>query len=439
MRELLLIKDTLANKISYYHLMLFLLSLPFDHFYSHLVLASFGIHTLIQFKKSALKPIFTLRTAALVSVFLVTIVSTIYTVNPAEAFIQWALDISILVFPLLLCFNPLDLQKYKRPLLLAFALGCTATILYLYVDAFVTIKHYRFPLSAILSPAFTNHNFSEPINMHATFLSLQIAVSLVYLLSLLINEQLSQSNKFLYTFCCLVLMSGIVQLSAKSVVIALFLILLVAFPYFLMRGSRRRQHIVASVFVSCLAIIGIFNSRTFRDRYWVELKEDLSPSFPGQTVEPRLERWEIAAELISKSPLTGYGAGSEIGLLQQMYFAKKSYSSYLHRLNSHNEYMSFLIKSGIWGLAVYLATLAYGFKKAYRKRDVVFFSFMILIAVVSLSENVLDADKGVIFYSFFFSFFVFAAEQKEPINIPVKGYKYLRNVATKRAVATSSL
>jgi hypothetical protein len=45
----------------------------------------------------------------------------------------------------------------------------------------------------------------------------------------------------------------------------------------------------------------------------------------------------------------------------------------------------------------------------------------------------------VIFYSFFFSFFVFAAEQKEPINIPIKGHKYLRKVATKRAVAPSSL
>jgi O-antigen ligase len=196
---------------------------------------------------------------------------------------------------------------------------------------------------------------------------------------------------------------------------------------------------MVSVFVSCLVFVGIFNTRTFKDRYLSELKEDLSPSFAGQTVEPRLERWKIAVKLIAQSPIIGYGAGSEIQLLQEKYFQQKSYSSYLHRLNSHNEYLSFLIKSGIWGLAVYLATLSFGFKKAFRKRDVVFFSFMILIAVVSLSENVLDADKGVIFYSFFFSFFVFAAEQKEPINIPVKRHKYLRNVATKQAVATSSL
>ena len=113
MRELLLIKDTLANKISYYHIMLFLLSLPFDMFYSHLILASFAIHTIIQFKRNAVKPVFNIRTGALTSVFLVTLVSTIYTSNLPHAFIEWELDIPILLFPLLLCFNQLDLKTLQ--------------------------------------------------------------------------------------------------------------------------------------------------------------------------------------------------------------------------------------------------------------------------------------------------------------------------------------
>jgi O-antigen ligase len=419
--------------------MLYLLSLPFDLFYSHLLLASFAVHTIIQFKKSSIKPVFNLRTAVLTSVFFVTLASTIYTINPPHAFIEWELDAPILLLPLLLCFNQLDLKKYRPQLLMAFALGCTATILYLYADAFVTIRHYGLPLSSILSPAFTNHNFSEPIYIHATFFSLQIAMALIYLLSRLIGERLTFTNQLFYGICCLVLSAGVIQLSSKSIFVALLLIINIAFPYFLLQGSRRKQFIMISIFISCMAVIGIFNTHAFKDRYLSELKEDLSPSFTGQTVEPRLERWKITANLISKSPITGYGAGSEIQLLQQQYFAKKFYSSFLHHLNSHNEYLSFLIKSGIWGLAVYLATLVYGFKKAIRKRDVVFFSFMVLIAIVSLSENILDVDKGVIFYSFFFSFFVFAAEHKEPINIPIKGHKYLRKVATKRAVAPSSL
>jgi O-antigen ligase len=204
-----------------------------------------------------------------------------------------------------------------------------------------------------------------------------------------------------------------------------------------MRKSRRKWYFLISGALSCMVLIGIFNFHALRERYWVELKEDLSPSFAGQTVEPRLERWKIAAELISHSPVIGHGAGSEIELLQEQYFAKKFYSSYLHRLNAHNEYLSMLIKTGICGLAVYLATLAYGFKKAIAKRDVVFFSFMILIAIVSLSENLLDADKGVMFYSFFFSFFVLATEHQDKINLAAKRHKYLRHPATKQAVAPS--
>jgi O-antigen ligase len=186
-------------------------------------------------------------------------------------------------------------------------------------------------------------------------------------------------------------------------------------------------------------IVGMLNSHALRNRYLAELKEDLSPKFAGQTVEPRLERWKIAANLISKSPMVGYGTGSEIQLLQEQYFAKKFYSSYLHRLNSHNQYLSFLIKTGLWGLSIYLITLAYGFKGAIHKKDIVFFSFMTLMAIVSLSENVLDADKGVMFYSIFLSYFVFVSEQPEKINRFIKRHKYLRKAATKQAIEPSLL
>src|SRR3569833_1200696 len=93
MKKLLLPVDNLANKISYYYLALLLLSLPFDRFYSHLILISFAVHTLIHFNRLALKPIFTLRTLALQSVFFGTVISTIYAGNRDLAFQEWGLDI----------------------------------------------------------------------------------------------------------------------------------------------------------------------------------------------------------------------------------------------------------------------------------------------------------------------------------------------------------
>jgi len=436
MKELFLIKDTLANKISYYHLMLYLLSLPFDRFFSHLILISFAVHTIIQFNKNNKKPFFPLYTLLLQSVFWVTVISTIYSANKQQAFKEWELYLPILLFPLLFCFNSLDLKKYRPQLLLAFALGCTATIIYLYFDAFATIQYYKLPFSAILSHAFTNHNFSEPIDMHATFFSLQIGLALVYMLSLLIKRQ-STSNKVLYGVCCFILAVGIIQLSSKSVFVALFLIINIAFPYFLLQGIRRKRFIIITASLSTLVIIGIFNSSNFRERFLTEFKHDLSKSTAGETTDPRLARWGIAAEVIGESPIIGHGAGTEITLLQEKYFTQKLYRSYLNRLNAHNEYLSFLIKSGIWGLAIFIATLVYGFKKAIQKKDIVFFSFMLLLAVVSLSENILDADKGVMYYSFFFAFFVFISEQKDRLQIPIKKHKNLKKMATNQTLVPS--
>ena len=438
MKELLLPGDNLANKISYYHLALLLLSLPFDRFYSHLLLISFAVHTLIHFNRLALKPIFTWRTLALQSVFFVTVISTIYAGNRDLAFQEWRLDISIFLTPILFCINPLDLKKYGPRLLLIFSLGIAATIIYLYLTAAIALRFYGLPLSLTFSAAFTNHNFSQQINIHATFFSLQVALALVFMLSQFIKEKV-RANKIFYGFVSLVLLAGVIQLSSKSVFAALFLIINIALPLFLLTGAARKRSIIISALSTVLIVGFIFSSGTFRERYLTELRTDFSGSKNDIDVEPRILRWGVAFDLIKQSPVIGHGAGSEIPLLKEKYFERRYYVSYLNGLNAHNEYLSFLIKSGICGLAAYLATLFYGFRLAIKKRDIMLFSFMILMAVVSLSENVLDMDKGVIFYSFFFPFLAFRGVLQENLILPIKKHKNLRKVATNRMAVPSSV
>jgi O-antigen ligase len=125
-----------------------------------------------------------------------------------------------------------------------------------------------------------------------------------------------------------------------------------------------------------------------------------------------MKRWNLELQLIKKSPLIGYGGGSEKDVLKEKYFEQKFYRSYLFQLNAHNQYFSFLINSGIIGLFVYLYFLFFGFSGAIKKRDFLLLSFLILIAVVSVSENILDVNKGIFFYSFFSSLFLLNPDQK---------------------------
>jgi len=153
-----------------------------------------------------------------------------------------------------------------------------------------------------------------------------------------------------------------------------------------------------------------------RSRYVSALSYDLALTAHNQRFDSRLDRWRSTFGLIEKSPVIGYGAGTELGLLHEDFYARRYYNSFVNHLNAHNQYLSFWLKSGIGGLLIYIATLAFGFKQALKNKDLLFFSFIVLITAVSFAENLLDVDKGIIFYAFFFSFF-FYSDQSNTGNV----------------------
>jgi O-antigen ligase len=414
MKKLFPAGDSLANRISYYHMVLLLVSLPYDRFYSHLILISFIIHTFIHLKKNGVKPVFTLPNLALSSVFLLTVAGTLYSINRHEAFNEWSRQLVILLMPVVLCLNPIDLKKYRDNLLLTFGLSSTAAIIYLYLQAFRTIRFYHLPWQELFSPAFTNHNFPGPLDIHATFFSMQIALALAYLLNVLIKTS-SVHYKILLLFCCAILAAGIIQLSSKSVFVALLIIVNIAIPCFALKGRARVKYSLATLSISALIITGIYQMDNFKERYVTDLKKDLSKATAEELFDPRLARWQVALKLASNAPLIGYGSGSERALLKDRYFEHKFFRSYLAGLNAHNQFISFIIKTGLIGLVVYLATLYFGFKASIDNNDLMLFAFMVIISAVSFSENFLDVDKGVFFYSIFFPLLLFSVRQKSTV------------------------
>ena len=295
-------------------------------------------------------------------------------------------------------------------MLLSFALVCTVTVIYLYTDALITIRHYQLPLSALLSGAFINHNFAEPIDMHATFFSMQLVIALVSLISILIKEKYKYTRLF-YLACSIILIAGLVQLSSKSVLIVLFILINIAVPYFMLEGSKRWKFVIISSTLSLVLMSGILYSGAFRERILNEFKIDLSKAKTNEISDGRLVRWQVVTGLISKKPIIGYGSGSEMGLLSDAFFIHKLYNSYLSKLNAHNEYLSLWLKSGIIGFLIYAVTLTWGLVRSFKNKDLLFFTFILLVGIVSFSENLLDVDKGIFFYAFFYSFFICSSEK----------------------------
>src|SRR5258708_92017 len=422
MKEVFYIDDTPGNKISYYFMLVFLVTLPFDRLFSELALIGLLLHTIIHFRSDRgmtkvrrqgglpddvrrRLPVFRSGwlTAAL---YLLTMVGTLWSARRGEAFKELEKQLALLFVPLIFYFTEMDWKKVQRPLLKAFALSCLFTTLYLYGIAFGRIRQQGLPLSSFFSPPFMNHQFSAPIGLHATYFSMYIAISLVTFIWLMLRARRTLDRWF-YALGSLILLAAILQLAARSVCISLLFVINGLLPYWLMKGRTRRIFLGVSLFLTAVVFVALTSNENLHTRYLVQLQQDLKGNVGDKDgSEPRMVRWFCAWELIRAAPWTGYGSGTEVDLLKEKYAVHQLYDSYAHDLNAHNQYLSILLKTGILGEILFLGVLAIGLRQAWRLKDPFLGSFLVIVICVSFSENILDVNKGIFFFSFFFSLFL---------------------------------
>src|SRR5579859_1828906 len=174
-REIFLVEDTPAAQISYWFILIFLVSLPFDQLYSELALIGLLLHTMIHLSRAKIAGIglsfanarfphifFGKAGLPVLSLYVLTIFGTIYSLRPDLAWSEWEKQLALLLFPLIFYFTDLDLSKYRWRFLKAFAFTCLFTTMYLYWEAFHTILRDGLPLATLFSPLFINHRFSAP-------------------------------------------------------------------------------------------------------------------------------------------------------------------------------------------------------------------------------------------------------------------------------------
>ena len=143
MKNLFVIQDSTTNKISYYHLLCFVAALPFDFFYSQLIMISFAIHTIIHCKKERLLLLNSKEVLLPVAIYFVSLLTIFYSIDKSEGINIASRQTAIFFMPVVLVLNELDLSKYKLPLFKIFAFTCTIVVLYLYADAIYTILYFK--------------------------------------------------------------------------------------------------------------------------------------------------------------------------------------------------------------------------------------------------------------------------------------------------------
>ena len=404
----------MLKNVSYYLILLFLVCLPFDQFYSSVTLICLTVHTVLTGTKASFRMLLDKRVLVLQALYWLTLLGTVYTRYPGEALGEWVQQLPLLLWPWLACVLQPVLRERKTELLGAFVLSGCAVVGYLFWTAFRTIHYFHMPIGALFSSFFVNQNFSKPLDLHATYLSMYLALSLVFCLTAVVGVG-SAIRKTGLILASLVLLAGLIQLTSKSVLGATWVVLVIGVPVFLFPARRRAAAFRVTAILTFTLVLGslLLQASSFRGRIVDDLTRDFVQDRRADPLnEPRMVRWKVALGLIRSSPLVGYGSGSEMPVLKAAYYQQGLFEPYLYELNTHNQFLRYGVTMGVVGVLAYLGLLGFGFVQAWKYRDLVWICFLTLATVVSFAENMLDVQKGIFFFSFFFSFFFFSSSPK---------------------------
>ncbi len=121
----------------------------------------------------------------------------------------------------------------------------------------------------------------------------------------------------------------------------------------------------------------------------------------GHSVMQRFEFWRTAIAIISKHPITGVGTGDTKLAFSDQYIEMNSGLDSTHRLRAHNQYLTMWLTYGILGFLLFVVMI---FTPLFNGgwHNTLLTSFLIIAASSFLTEDTLESQAGVMFFSFFY-------------------------------------
>lgn len=343
------------------------------------------------------------------SLYVIQILGLLYTTNFNGAKHHLEVKATILLFPVLFSVYKIR-PKLKRKLLLVFLLSCNILCLFaLYFHfSFYTKNDFYYALSNI---GFLVYTGLPETGIHPVYFSSYLLFSIV-IAHFFLSSSESKGLKLLIILDVLFLSFFILLLSSRVIIITYLLFL---FSFLLATLRHRSLAFKLVTFVVAFGLLGVsLYSLPIANRKLTNIVNQLSDKNLQNErgdyidgVSTRTQKWKASIIIAKESFFFGVGTG-DAGLALQKAYREIGFSEGIQRkFNSHNEYLQEFIRHGIVGLIILILCYSYSVLLSVKSRDYLFFSFMVIIILFSLTESILSVQKGVVFYSFFNSLFAF--------------------------------
>lgn len=115
----------------------------------------------------------------------------------------------------------------------------------------------------------------------------------------------------------------------------------------------------------------------------------------------RLAKWECAVEVINENFPLGVGVGCSQIKLNEKYQENNFVVGLEKRFSTHNQFLHYLVETGVLGLIVYMLILLRGFLLSYKHNNFILLALVCLLFICGLTDTILIINKGIIFFTFY--------------------------------------
>jgi O-antigen ligase len=392
--------STLINKINLYSLYILAFAIPFHKKIIPPLIILFLISSLINgnYKlKNRNKNILFFT-----SLYVLYLLGLLYTQNLKYGFHDLETKLSLLIFPLAFYISKINFRAILNNVLKWFVFSIVISSIICLGEAI-----YQFIVTGDESELFY---YKLSLFHHTSYISMYLNLGVIICYHFLFKQKpllIFNKNFTLPIISFLTIM--IVMFSAKTGIITMLL----AHAFFIAYWTIKTKSYFKALIVISLIAISFFSIYKLSHTLNARVNEAINTltsnnKSNSSTTAVRIDAWKTSLELISTKPVIGYGTGDTKDELLKKYNEKGLLFLVEKELNPHNQFLQTTLSIGLIGLLIFIATLVLPAYYTIKKKENLYFYFILLFSISILTESMLETISGVVFYTFFNALF-FAA------------------------------
>lgn len=347
-----------------------------------------------KFKLIASKPL----ALALISFFLLHLISVVYSENAHSAWKDVQLKISLFLLPLFMLSTYIFSQKLRRLLLTIFVLSMATMALY---DLYTAFGMYQESLD---SSVFFYQRLPQLFVNKPHYASWYYSLAFFIIIYKIIEEK---KRNIAWFILALIFLISILLLSSRIYLFALVSVFFItSVKWIRPRLTSKKMQFVSVLIAFALPLLLVLIPQT-KSRM-METLDEVQEVFVKDTnkeTNARVYIWAYAMELIKDNPIIGYGVGdakTELNVLlknckAKFWNGKQNIPIYHKNYNFHNQILQTWAEIGILGvmLLLYLMIRPWTIKNQHP----LFLIFLGLTFLGFLTESMFERQVGVVLFA----------------------------------------